>query len=447
MGESTMAGAPFEERFSLPDLVASTLGGRMGDRPIVVHNLARSGWSIYPLLLELERAVAFRNSSLPGALLIYVGHNEGVLTDHEDPGWVASAERSALLGISWIVRDLFEYLQATGALPCPRGLPRYEKYLRRTIAQARRAGLLPVLFTLPSNLSGIEPGVRSSPELLTALQQGDLLERSGQTEAALAHYWRMADEVRSGAALLAYRAAHCEAALGQYGAARESFWKAVDTDTRETFGRATTAQNAAIREIAIAERVPLIDAVALFEAASANRILGNDLFVDGQHPNLRGYALLAAATARTLAPTDAPGEPAGTPAARVEDLVELTSQDLCRAFVKSGTWLLATAVHHPWPHDRMDLAEQNFEAASGRGDDFSAYAGLALAQAARNGLLASDQHLAVLAATRPYYRDAITVPESDWNAVSLLLREFGTDPLVLRQLGELWAGGSGRPPL
>ncbi len=449
MGESTMAGVPFEENFSLPDLVAAMLGGKTTGRPIVVHNLARSGWSIYPLLLEFERAVAFRSPSLPGVALIYVGHNEGALADREDDGWVATIEKSPFLETSWILRDGFEALQANGTLPFTRSLPRYKFFLRRTIARARAAGLQPILYTLPSNLSGIEPGVRSSVELLSALQRGDALERSGQVALALEHYRGMVRDGTIGEALLEYRAAHCENALGNHEAARESFWKAVDLDTRETFGRATTAQNAAIREIALSENALLIDAVGLFEAESAHRILGNDLFVDGQHPNLAGYTLLAAATARRLQWMDGVTDGVDGVAERAQvgigELFDITSADLRRAHVKSGTWLLATAVHHPWPRDRMAAAERHFGAAIGHGDDFSAYAGLAIAQAARHDLLSDDDNIAVLSRMNLYYRDAITVSENDWSRIVRLLRTFGSNPTVLQEIEGLWAAGHGRP--
>ncbi len=57
--------------------------------------------------------------------------------------------------------------------------------------------------------------------------------------------------------------------------------------------RAPFAQNALIRRLTDEYRVPLVDTVALLEKASPSGILGNELFVDGQHPDLMGQIVIA----------------------------------------------------------------------------------------------------------------------------------------------------------
>ena len=66
VGESTMMGAHTRPKISIPALVAAMFENRIGDRPIVIHMLARAGHPLYAQLFALSEATAFRGPTQPG---------------------------------------------------------------------------------------------------------------------------------------------------------------------------------------------------------------------------------------------------------------------------------------------------------------------------------------------------------------------------------------------
>ena len=82
VGESTMMGAHTRPKISIPALVAAMFENRIGDRPIVIHMLARAGHPLYAQLFALSEATAFRDRRNPGVMLLYSGHNEGPSGGH-----------------------------------------------------------------------------------------------------------------------------------------------------------------------------------------------------------------------------------------------------------------------------------------------------------------------------------------------------------------------------
>jgi tetratricopeptide (TPR) repeat protein len=455
VGESTMVGEPFDDRFSLPSLVSEMLGGVIRGRSIVIRNVAERGAGAYAQSFRLERELASTHRSGAGAVLIYSGHNEPYMrgqngTDGAGPAvqptpWIARAARS-LLERSWLLRDAFLYRRSSRFVRPRADMHLYEWSLRRMIVLSQEAGLLPVLFTLPSNLSGIEPNSRADQtrDVAAILDVGAALERAGNFVTAL-DYYRAQHEAavaanHEGALLLLYRIAHCEVALRRYADARRDFWAVINRDLRLNFGRATVAQNALVRRLAAEYGVPLVDAVHVFERNAPHGILGNDLFSDGHHPNLRGYWLLARACAGRLA--GVMKLEMSTNLSTVDDIAArfgLGSVELRRANVDSGSWLLATAVYHPWPMDRMTLAEARFRAALGTGDDVSAWLGIALTQATRNGgFLRDAENVDLLGREKVYYSKALVIPPSDREYLLSRLRNAGVDADVLQQLEGLW---------
>jgi hypothetical protein len=455
-GESTLVGEPFEERLSLPGLVSEMLAGHIRNRRIEIVSVAERGAGAYAQSLRLAGAVAYRNRTVPGAVLIYTGHNEPYLGAGTS-GPTPLVERILELRFgaagkmaerSWLLRDTLLYVRSLRVLRPRAGMHPYERSLRRLIQTARDSGLIPVLFTLPSNISGVEPNAyaQDTDGIAAILAQGASRERAGDVEAALdfyrAHYRAAVSDRPAFAPLLLYRIAHCQAALGRHDEARRDFWAVVDQDPRLNFGRTTAAQNALIRRLAAEYSVPLVDGVAAFERDAAHGIPGNDLFADGHHPNLRGYWLLASACAQRLAEKTGAALSGSLPTAEsVAVRFALGSPQLGRAHVGAGTWLIATSAHHPWPVDRMALAEQHFRAAIGAGDELSAWLGVALSQAARNGgFLRSSDNLDLLARSTVFYTNQLSVGARDRADLLARLRDAGVDDAVVRRLQELWSG-------
>lgn len=431
LGESTMVGQPFDPKVSIPRLLDHMFGGEIAGRRLVVKNLAERGAPLYPQALAFERALDGRVPGAPGAVLIMSGHNEAFVPAADGAATYLPAliaDRSALL------RDLLLALRRRRLIDRERSLAAYEYYLRRTIETARAHGLLPILTTMASNIARIEPNVgeAEADPAAAIVEQGLQLEQHGNYAMALDLYRaRFAEHPTSAA--LSYRAGRCAEALGDFDAAREHYWTAVDLDSRLLFGRATRAQNDFIRQLAREYEVPLVDAVQILEDRSPHGLLGDALFIDGQHPSLAGYLYLAEAYAGILSqrfatPIRHPLSGAGEVAAALA----VNPQDTAAALVTAGSWLIATSVTHPFPLDRMTLAEKRFRSLLGDGDNFSAWFGIALAQAAaRGGLLRNPDDVAALGNLAGYNQSYRVAPDK----LPALLARFtalGVDAEVLQ---------------
>ncbi len=438
VGESTMVGEPFHPKLSVPRLLDHMFGGRIAGLPLRIIDVAERGVPLYPQSIAFEHAVAGRDRRVPGVVLVMSGHNEKFDTGGDDRG----APDRGLGGESELVRDGVLALRRRRLLPRPRTFAAWEYYLRRIVETARASGLVPILATMASNVSRIEPNVDGSAAAPAAgaVTEGLALEDRGRfTEASALYRGRLAG---AGAApLLEYRLGRCAEALGDYPAAREHYWTAVDLDPRLLFGRATRAQNDLIRRLAREYAVPLVDAVEILEGASPHGILGDDMIMDGQHPTADGYVLLADAYAGILARRfDTPVVHPVRDAAEAERALGFVPRDLQQAAVIAGSWLIATSVGHPFPRDRMALAEKRFSTALGLGDDFSDYFGMALARAtARGGILRNPDEVRALGGLLGYV-PAYSVPAGELPSMLARLETFGVDRELLARVRTAAAG-------
>jgi tetratricopeptide (TPR) repeat protein len=434
VGESTMRGQPFEPKLSVPGMLDRMFGGAIAGRPIAIRNLAERGAPIYPQSVALERAVATGTTGGPGAVLIMSGHNEGYISAADGTG--APYQPNCIAERSAIVRDVLVAVRRRRLVDRDRSLAAYEYYLRRTIETAQASGLTPILTTLPSNISRIEPNLDAYAADANGaiVEQGLALERQGRHAQARELYLaRLAEEPTS--ASLTYRVGRCEEALGNFDAARERYWTAVDLDTRLMFGRATRAQHEVVRRLAREYGVPLVDGVEIFAAHSPHGIVGEELLIDGQHPTVVGYLLLAEAFARILSQRF--DTPIAHPLHGERDVMAalgMSRHDLHRALVDAGSWLVSTSVEHPFPHDRMALAEKRFASALGNGEDFSAWFGIALTQAAaRGGMLRRQDDISALGHAAGYTR-SYSIPSSELSFLIARFQELGVDADVIEHL-------------
>ena len=85
------------------------------------------------------------------------------------------------------------------------------------------------------------------------------------------------------------------------------------------------------------------------------------------------------------------------------------------------------------------MAERHFRAAVGAGDDLSAWLGIALSQAARDGkLLNDDENIDLLSRARVYYSKTLSIPVQDRETLLQAFRRDGVEDSVVARLEELW---------
>jgi len=386
VGESTPAGEPYDASLAPPQLVSRMFGGRLAGRPISVVNLARRAQSIYPQEMALRQALCCRDARNPGAVLIYSGNNddgtrlekplrERALQFLEGP----SRAMDALLFLVW---------KASGA---GSSLPSYEFHLRRIIEMSLSSGLTPILSTVPSNVVGIDPALPFTDDLpqvtRAMLEKGDRIRASGRCGEALAYFRSLSRERPSLRGYIRYKQAECLSCLGRYREARALFLSCLSAPSQpDYFMRATPAQNDLLRRLAAEYRIPLADSEALFQAASVHGLIGDELFADGHHPNIKGHLLIDQAYAQALA--GAFSEPIPRPilyGPRVLEDLGVDRHRQAQAFLDSGWWLLCAASGQIYPDRRLAMAQARFESAlTLEPDDFKALSGLAIIRAGPN---------------------------------------------------------------
>ncbi len=233
-------------------------------------------------------------------MLLYSGHNEGRLEGTADsaavwrPSLYQRLERWALLAhyLHFVLIDLPVFPSDRNCCGRP-DLQGYEYDLRATIETATRAGLVPALSNAAGNLSGVEPsfGGNDAGHARAAIEAALQEQKSVGCVSTETRCQKRAQADADIVAQLCYEAGKCVHAGGDVARARALYWQAVDFDARNHWGR--DACPTAHMRLTDEYRVPLVDTVALLEKASPSGILGNELFVDGQHPDLMGQIVIA----------------------------------------------------------------------------------------------------------------------------------------------------------
>ena len=166
----------------------------------------------------------------------------------------------------------------------------------------RKAGARTMLLTLSENFSDWEPVVSVHRADLTpadavawqaAVTAGDAL--APHDCAAAVQAWERALAIDDQYAQLHFKLAGCLSRLGRSEAACRAYRLASDLD-RFSQG-APLSFNAILGDIARRRDAWLVDIDATLNAASGPRCVGDDLFVDAVHPNMRAHQLIAGAIA------------------------------------------------------------------------------------------------------------------------------------------------------
>ncbi len=436
IGGSSAEGVPYEP-LSFGVMVSSMFEGTFYGRPIEVHNLAASGDTIYTQWVRFIRAVRGRDRDVPGAMLVYSGHNDtGDILESGEVPWGTRVERGlcrrsrlVLEGV-YGIRRLLERSAAAGQ-------DSYGYYLREVMDTALAAGLTPFVSTVVSNISDIEPNYQTDdPDgVRIAMESAAPFEEAGRCDAAQTALTEGLPEGNGRDAFQAYRFAHCLRRQGRYRPAREAYLRAVDSDPRVPFGRATRRQNEIVVRVAGDRGVPVVDSVDNFVRSSTNGLIGRELFSDAQHPNLAGHLLLAVGFAEAMS------KQLGEPIRRrfkgaAEVRAEFPREDPAFPYLHGGTWLLATSFRHPWPMDRLRAAEQRFRSALEHDPhSFTGWMGLGLALAGQSSsLLHRPEVMEQIDRWGGFTYHGYLVPEGELDELLDLLRTSGVDADVLTEV-------------
>jgi tetratricopeptide (TPR) repeat protein len=455
-GESTAVGEPYAPGIMFSSLLDGMFGGRLGGRELRIFDLARPGESSYPQAVKLGRALRLHNRSEPGVVLIYSGNND-IGAARGVPFFEFLREK--FLSRSLLLEDLLYCVEKLSPRLRARTLDTYEYNMRRMTELSLAAGLTPMLCTVVSDISDVDPGLFSdSPAeraaLRDAAERGLLLEASGKRPEAAAYYSGLEKSMPAMLAYAQYRRGKCLLTLGRPAEARECLRKAVDSAGRDNFGRATSQQNDIVRALAAEYRVPLVDAAKIFDAASPEGITGSSFFSDGQHPNMAGYLLLAGGFARQLSVLT--GDPVRKSYGSSEEVFRAFSfgkEKQSLAFMDSGRWLFSVAARDALSLERLEMARRRFrQAAALRPGSFSPLLGLGLVDAAESsGLLSGMDDLKWLAKQDFFYGGKYDVPYSRLPAVLKKLSARGVPQKELEEIRaaaerERSASGTAEPP-
>ena len=333
LGESTMAGFPYDFHATAPSFMADRLQDMFPGDTIEVINVGLSAVGSFVILDFVRDLLAYE----PDLFIVYLGHNEfygvyGVGSSLAMPGgaWMTRLTLRLLQFRTFLLaRNLYAAIGGPEAMPqkqemtlmehvvgqtaIPFGSSAYKearevyrKNLERIIGVASEGGV-PIMFSaLVSNLRTHPPFQpvysESSPEAIRVrhaalLRSADSLMNAGNVRSAF-DQCSAAISLDSAHAGAWFRQATAAYALGWYDAADRSFRRAKDLDALRF--RATEDFQETLASVCAAHGTPLVRTDSVFAAASPHRIVGSELMTEHLHPNLRGYFLMGKVMAETI---------------------------------------------------------------------------------------------------------------------------------------------------
>ena len=347
VGGSSAAGFPYGPNLAFSGVLERWLRPSLPGLTIEVVNAAVAGYSSRRVLITVREIAAHE----PDLLIVYSGHNE----------WAERRYYSRLIDMDPRLFRLREGLFSTRLFTVlsrlrPSGRPDAGEALTRLMEDERRefvemfavfsdradgrsyatpgeieqrdqlyhinlveiveaargAGAQVLLMSLSQNFSDWRPGASGHREDLSETQANDwqrLLESGrqarsrGDCAAALRHFDR-ALSIDADHAQLHFEIAGCHRSGGDEIEAWRHYRRASDLD-RIPHG-APTYFNDLLHELAEQNELLWLDVDDLLRRDSGPGLVGNDLFVEFAHPNLRAHQLIAGALVTTLRASELP---------------------------------------------------------------------------------------------------------------------------------------------
>ena len=335
LGESTMAGFPYEFGATAPALLRDRLRASFPDRPIEVVNVGISAVGTYVIGELVDEILDYE----PDLIILYVGHNEfyGAFGTASTVGIGGNPFLTRLyLSLSnfrtfVLLRDAVE--AATRLVSSPPAdepgktlmaevigeqgirygsdeywitIRAFEENLRSILGKCRSRGLPVIVSSLVSNVRDHPPFQSDFRQELSEdrriewrrlVASGDSAMGRDEFQRSVQHYG-MALAIDSSHALGLFRLAGACLASGNLPDARRLYLAAKDYDLLRF--RASEDLAGRLRVVAQATATVLAPVDSLFEARSPGGLVGNELMLEHLHPNIGGYYLMAEAFAASM---------------------------------------------------------------------------------------------------------------------------------------------------
>lgn len=333
LGESTMAGYPYEFHSTAPGFLQDRLQAMLPGYTIEVINLGISAVSSYVVDDFIDQLSAYE----PDLFVIYLGHNEfygiygaGSAVGSQRSVWLTRLNISLLNFKTFLLlRDMYSWLlqqmgsgeKKSGSLmgqmvgeqeialtseTYSAAKTAYQENLRSIIERARKHGVPLMFSSLVSNLRTQKPFVSLHAPGLSEEQldrwnslqaHGDSLERIGDDVGALEAF-KEATAIDSVHAEGAYNYGRLLFTRGHFEDAKDMFGRAKDLDALRF--RASTEFEDILKEVCRSTGTPLSPVDSLFRTSSPHGIIGSELILEHLHPNIRGYFLMAKSFSETV---------------------------------------------------------------------------------------------------------------------------------------------------
>jgi hypothetical protein len=328
IGESSARGWPYAPWLSIGQTVAWQLGEALPRRGCQVEILAENGLSLAKAARKLAGLTV-----RPDAILIYSGHNEflnrfdwarNAILEGEPAQscWDGLVRAGRALPLGRMIAEAIDH-NRVDRLPMPSDSRRlvdwpvcspaeyaavvadFRRVLESIVSDCERANILPILVIPPGNDADFEPNRSILPVSVPEAQRRAFAEafstalaiERDETDRALTLYRSLLAE-QPGFAEAHYRLAKLLERSGHWDDARRHYRLARDLDGYPL--RCPSSIQNIYHEISFMHDCLLIDGPAVFQAIAPHGLLGDTLFHDAQHPNLRGHVALAEAVLRAL---------------------------------------------------------------------------------------------------------------------------------------------------
>lgn len=332
VGGSSSAGVPYPStRQAFSGWLEGLLEQALPQRSVEVVNAAFSGYATRRVLTVVREIARYE----PDLVIIYSGHNEFA----EQRFYAHLIDLDPLLFRLWqLAASLRIYQLTSGLLPVPAreapsldfeedsrrsgqmfqvlqqraqgegyasererayGNLHYAFNLRQMVSAIQTGGGQVALLSLGQNLSDWAPAASSHAEDVSVdererfaarVADGDAARTAGDCDEAVAAY-QLALSIDVSFAQTHFDLAGCLRTLGRHQEAAAHYRAASDLD-RVPHG-APSAFNDVLREVAVETGALFIDVEEGLRVASEDGLVGDDLFLDMLHPNLRGHQTIA----------------------------------------------------------------------------------------------------------------------------------------------------------